>query len=43
MRDTQPTPTTTDEETTEEIVTDGGSRREPLDPAKALLEDAACL
>jgi hypothetical protein len=34
----------TDSETEDpEIVADGGNRREPLDPAKALLEDAAGL
>ncbi|MFB6176409.1 MAG: hypothetical protein ABEI99_04570 [Halobaculum sp.] len=32
-----------DEQTETTIVTDGGNRRQPTDPAKALLEDAAGL
>ena len=41
MSDTRNTTDATDETTTE-IVTDGG-RAEPADPAKALLEDAGGL
>ncbi|MEZ3143309.1 hypothetical protein [Halobaculum sp. MBLA0143] len=42
MSTTQSTTETAETETDAEIVTDGGSA-EPLDPAKALLEDAAGL
>ena len=44
MSATQPTTDTAETETTtdDEIVADGG-RREPVNPAKALLEDAAGL
>lgn len=47
MRETQTNATdfdtTEDDEPADGIITDGGNRRQPRDPVKALLEDAAGL